>query len=165
MVGLCMASTTQATPRDHELERRFERALTCRDNMVDPREPQTLGFLLSRGVKVHNFDEQGLPDLSITFAKPLHIRGTTVHTVRWAAGSGGIFYAEATGAMALFVKQSQAVPRPVAQWSDGGYDRMPAQYGRTMPKRPGLDEFAPLWVIGQATPGATFQWGCRYFDG
>ncbi len=165
LLGLCIAGAAQAITTDHELERHFERALTCRSDVVDPREPQTLGFLLSRGVKVDNLDEQGLPDFSFTFAKPLRIRGTAVSVVRWAAGSGGIFYAEANGAIAPFVKLAQASPHPAAQWVDDGYDRMPAQYARIMPKRPGLDEFAPLWVIGQRTPGATFQWGCRYFDG
>lgn len=165
LFGLLFVGSVQAVTADRELERRFERALTCRSDVVDPREPQTLDFLLSRGVKIDNLDAQGLPDFSFTFAKPLRILGTTVQLVRWAAGSGGIFYAEATGAMMLFVKKARAVAHPSARWEEDGYDRMPAQYARAMPKRADLDDFEPLWVIGQRTPGATFQWGCRYFDG
>lgn len=155
----------QANAPEAELAQRFDRALTCRSDAIDPRDPQTLGFLISRGVRVSNNEPEGLPDFSFVFEKPLRIRGTTIHQVRWAADSGAIFYADATGEMKSFVKQAHASPHPANRWIDDGYGRMPAQFARAMPKRPGIDEFAPLWVIGQPQPGANFHWGCRSFDG
>jgi hypothetical protein len=43
---------------------------------------------------------------------------------------------------------------------------MTAQYAQVKPLRPGLDDVAPRFVVGQ-TPGDDniFQWGCRSFDG
>ena len=165
--GLCAAESKSAPAESLAVQ--LEAALTCRTPVFDGRQAEALVQLERVGAVVIDRQPGELPDLVYVFPSPIKVASMTVLSIRFVGGSGSILFARAVGSEAQmrgFAQRMGAKPNPKLRWRLDGYEAMTAQYAKVKPLRPGLDDVAPRFVVGQ-TPGEanTFEWGCRSFDG
>jgi hypothetical protein len=165
--GLCAASPRLA-PAD-DLAAQLEASLTCRAPVFDGRQVNVLAQLERMGAVVIDRQPGELPDLVYYFPLPIKVASLTVVSIRFVGGSGSIFFAQSSGSAAQmrgFAQRMGAKLNHKSRWNLDGYEAMTAQYAKVKPLRPGFDDVAPRFVVGQ-TPGDdnTFHWGCRSFDG
>jgi hypothetical protein len=166
-VGPCAAESNSAYAEN--LAAQLEAALTCRAPVFDGRQVDALVQLERVGAVVVDRQPGELPDLVYYFPSPIKVASLSILSIRFVGGSGSIFFARAIGREAKmrgFARRTGAKPNPKLRWSLDGYEAMTAQYAVVKPLRPGVDDVAPRFVVGQ-TPGdeRTFEWGCRSFDG
>ncbi|XVJ69393.1 MAG: hypothetical protein HEQ39_06870 [Rhizobacter sp.] len=163
----CTAHSS-STP-DGDLAAQLAAALTCRAPVFDGRQADARVRLERIGAVVVDRQPGELPDLVYYFPSPIKVASLTVVSIRFVAGSGSFFFARSVGSspeMRGFAQRMGAKPNPEMRWSLDGYEAMSARYVKTQPLRPGLDDIAPRFVVGQDQgDDNTFHWGCRSFDG
>ena len=165
--GPCFAEINSAYAK--ELAAQLEAALTCSTPIFDGRQADALVQLERVGAAMIDRQPGELPDLVYVFPSPIKVASLTVLSIRFVGGSGSIFFARAVGnaaQMRSFAKRMGAKPNSKSRWSLDGYEAMTAQYAKIKPLRPGFDDIAPRFVVGQALGRDNiFEWGCRSFDG
>lgn len=164
--GLGTAQTRPVFSGD--LAAQLEASLTCRAPVFDGRQPNALAQLERAGAVFWDRQPGELPDLIYYFPSPIKVASLPVVSIRFVGGSGSIFFAQSSGSAAEmrgFAQRMGAKLNHRNRWRLDGYEAMTAQYAKVQPLRPGLDDMAPRFVVGQ-TPGDdnTFHWGCRSFD-